>query len=138
MHCTSCSETWPGILNAGGLCPNCAAIAQNLGHRVGCCPLCTQQNVPIEVHHPGLKRHWPTVTVPVCLSCHRILTNRTVSEWKVTLTSSPVRCLIQGLTDLIWLWSVRSGSAGELLRVARLSAVALMHHFGFAPFRRLS
>ncbi len=137
MQCTTCLENWPGILTTEGLCPSCACLQRTPGHRVGTCPICCRRDVPIERHHPGLKDYWPTVTIPICVSCHRILTNRTVSDWPATLISGgKVRCLLQGLADLLWLWTVRNPTAPELLRVVRLSAAALMHYFGFVPFGR--
>jgi hypothetical protein len=137
MQCATCTECWLGIFNTEGRCPNCASHACTPQHRMGTCPICSRVGVPIEIHHPGLKKFWPTVTIPVCLSCHRILTNRTVSEWSSTLTSGgKVRCLLQGLADLVWLWSARSPSAPELLRLVRMTSAALFQHFGFVAFRR--
>jgi hypothetical protein len=137
MRCTTCPECWPGILDGDGLCPSCACLQCAPEHRVGTCPICGQFGVPLEVHHPGLKKHWPTVTIPICLSCHRILTNRTVSDWSsLSASGHKVRCLLQGLADLCWLWTVRSASAPELARLVRMAAVALFLHFGFVPFRR--
>lgn len=138
MQCATCPEIWPDLLNTDGLCPNCACLRRMPGHRVATCPLCSQRGVPIECHHPGRKKYWPTVTIGVCVSCHTILTNRTVSEWSsLWKADAPVRCLLQGLADLVWLWSIRSATAPEFLRVGRLAAVALMKHFDFVPFRRL-
>jgi hypothetical protein len=139
MQCNTCTECWPGILNAEVLCPNSACLQREPAHRVGACPICGRMGAPLEVHHPGLRKHWSTVTIPICLSCHRILTNHTVSDWpSISASGHEVRCLLQGLADLVWLWTVRSPSAPELARLVRMAAVALFLHFGFVPLRRRS
>ncbi len=129
--CRKCGENWPGLVSAKtGLCPNCRDTRhKHISH----CPVCGRADVPAQSHHIASKRQNEHVVIRICLSCHIILTKRQCTCWDPSwkTESHPVRCLVQGLADLIWLWWQRSGltlwrnQLGEIAHVAWVSLLSL-------------
>jgi hypothetical protein len=118
--CTRCGECWTAALRrAGGLCLNCADTTHP---RLKRCLVCLRADVPSEFHHVATERQHPTFGLRLCLNCHAILTRHQVNDWHPSWKTEkhPVRCVLQGLIDLIWLWLRRSHSGWSLVELAKL------------------
>jgi hypothetical protein len=66
------------------------------------------------------KRQHPTLTLNVCLNCHRLLSQRQYRwppGWKTE--KHPLRCVAQGVYDVLCLWRERSPLANEALALLR-------------------
>jgi hypothetical protein len=86
------------------LCLNC----RDRRHPHLRCTIC-HQVAPGEQHHVASERQLPQFTIPVCLNCHALLSTRQYRwprEWKTE--PHPVRCLVQGVHDVVCLWLERS------------------------------
>src|SRR5262249_6549895 len=90
------------------------------------CPLCHREHMPGEFHHVASWRQHRTFGLHVCLNCHAILTRRQTDEWPPSWRTEPhlVRCLVQGLLDVLGLWLRRSHSGWSLGELAKLVAQA--------------
>src|SRR5262249_21326008 len=111
----------------GGLCLNCADEAAEAPHpRLARCLGCLRTNVPSEFHHVASKRQHGAFGLRLCLNCHAILTHRQETAWHPSWKIEPhrVRCIVQGLLDVLWLWLRRSHSAWALGQLAQLCAQA--------------
>jgi hypothetical protein len=72
------------------------------------------------------------------LNCHGIITHRQRDGWDPSWKTEahPVRCTVQGVYDLVWLWWQRSDrrlwdqQLGELAHVAWLALLALLDLWG--------
>ena len=51
------------------------------------CLVCRRQPMPVHKHHVGLKKHNPTATEWLCLSCHPTITTQQQRYWPDNLTS---------------------------------------------------
>jgi hypothetical protein len=123
--CTQCGECWPAALRReGGLCLNCADESPH--PILPRCPLCHRERVPSEFHHVASVRQHRTLGLRVCLNCHAILTLRQETAWPPSWKTEAhlVRCILQGLTDAIWLWLQRSHSGWSLAELAKLCGQA--------------
>jgi hypothetical protein len=113
------------------LCANCA----DTRHARRRCAICDRV-APSESHHVASKRQHPTLTLPVCLNCHRILSRRQYRwhpSWRTG--AHPLRYLIQGVYDVMCLWLERSPVAEqcrELLTMLGRAALCVLPHLRFA------
>lgn len=147
--CQTCGEDWPGALcKQGDLCRNHAALAgisdEPYRDIISHCPICGAVNVPAQWHHLAGERQQSRyaalthVGILLCLNCHGILTLRQSTGWEPTWSTEqhPVRCTVQGIYDVLWLWWQRSGvlwwnhQVAELAHVVWLAALALFHLWG--------
>ena len=122
--CAKCGECWTAALRREGrLCLNCADATHP---RLARCPLCHKEQVPGEFHHVASARQHATFGLRVCLNCHAILTLRQETAWHQSWQKEdhPVRCMVQGLHDVFWLWWHRSHSGWSLGQLARLCVQA--------------
>jgi hypothetical protein len=99
------------------------------------CPLCLAKDAPSEFHHVATERQHPTFGLKVCLNCHAILTKRQMNDWPPSWKTEPhrLRCLVQGLIDVVGLWLRRSHSGWSLRELAKLcwqAGWSLMGVFG--------
>ncbi len=107
------------------LCANCTADAaerldgattpsRNPRHQRAPCAVC-RRIAPVEDHHIASRRQHPTLTIRVCLNCHSLLSLRQYqwldagNDWRKE--SHPVRCILQGVYDVVSLWLERSPAA---------------------------
>ena len=143
--CARCDEyaqktlhSWRGQI----LCENCRELARmarrsSTGasrrpqrHPIRPCAICCRV-APSELHHVASERQHPILTLPVCLNCHRLLSQRQYRwhpAWKRETHSW--RYLAQGVYDVLCLWWERSPVAemvrercGDLLRMLGLAAL---------------
>jgi len=104
--CRECGEYADAALRTIGgvcLCANCA----DSHHQHGVCSIC-EQTRPIEAHHIAGRRQ-VSDTIPVCLNCHRILSQRQYQwhpSWRVQ--RRPLLFMLQGALDSLYLWCMRS------------------------------
>jgi predicted RNA-binding Zn-ribbon protein involved in translation (DUF1610 family) len=118
--CTQCGEYWADVPRGeDGLCPNCGDTTHPIVPR---CPTCHRERVPSERHHVATERQHPTLLFPLCLNCHMIITKRQLTDWPKTWQTEhhPIRCIVQGVLDLLWLWWHRSHSGWALGQLGRL------------------
>jgi hypothetical protein len=131
VACAGCGDDWPGLKRVDGLCRTCRAQPDH--RRIAACPLCGRMNVAPDLHHIAGRRQHPTFALDVCLTCHDILSARQRTRWDPSWKTEahPVRCIVQGVFDLVMLWWQRSGrrlwrqQVAELLRVVALAALAI-------------
>lgn len=134
--CLSCGEDWPGSpLDDQGRCLNCRPDLRASHPHLAWCPTCGRADVPAQFHHIASERQHPMLGLRLCLVCHKILTDRQVSAWHPSwrVASHPVRCIVQGMLDLLWLWWQRSGWRWWERQVSELARVvwhALVELFG--------
>lgn len=105
--CTRCGEYAASalrVMDGQAVCHNCADAT----HRHRHCAICWRM-APSEQHHVASKRQHPTLTLPVCLNCHAILSQRQYN-WPPAWRSEAhkLRCVIQGVYDVLCLWLERS------------------------------
>lgn len=83
------------------------------------CAIC-RRTAPSEAHHVASKRQHPTLTLTVCLNCHRLLSQRQY-RWHPAWKSEahPLRYLAQGVYDVLCLWRERSPLATEVFQNCR-------------------
>jgi hypothetical protein len=144
MHiCELCAEDWPAALyKNSGLCRN-HAVEQAISDEpyrkyIAHCPTCGRSQVPAQSHHVAGVRQHRTLCILLCLNCHGIATARQCTDldppWKTE--HHPVRCIVQGVYDLLWLWWQRSGrfvwewQLAELVRLVWLALLALADIWG--------
>jgi len=97
------------------LCANCAErdTYGDTRHRTRRCAICGRI-APSELHHVASERQHPTLTLCVCLNCHRILSVRQYRWHPAWRTEAhPVRYIIQGVLDVVTLWLQRSPAAEQ-------------------------
>jgi hypothetical protein len=94
--------------------------------------------VPAQWHHLAGERQHKQLRILICLNCHGIITVRQCTGWHPSWKTEPhpVRCIVQGVYDLLWLWWQRSGvywwrwQLAELAHVVRLAFLALLDVWG--------
>ncbi|MGO8948001.1 MAG: hypothetical protein ACLQUY_10130 [Ktedonobacterales bacterium] len=105
--CSQCGEYARAALrrvNSVVVCRNCAGRTHPQRH----CAICWRI-APSEQHHVASKRQQVTLTLPVCLNCHAILSQRQYRwphDWRTE--AHQLRCVIQGVYDVLCLWLERS------------------------------
>jgi len=130
--CRQCGEYWPEALRRrGGFCLNCADTSHETIRR---CPVCGRKDVPGEYHHIASQRQRATFGVHICLNCHAILTYRQVTRWHPTWRTEqhPVRCIVQGMLDLLCLWWQRNpavAALGDVWRWLLLAGIEMAQCF---------
>lgn len=139
--CTLCGECWSAALcrnttEGQVVCQNCAAhtayqrqegtSASTHWTSLHQCPICLRKNVPGQFHHVASARQYARLGLRLCLNCHAILTYRQMAAWDASWRTEahPLRCLTQGLLDVLWLWWQRSDVSWSLREVARLAWLA--------------
>ncbi|MGO8949297.1 MAG: hypothetical protein ACLQUY_16930 [Ktedonobacterales bacterium] len=131
--CQTCGEDWPEALSKeGDLCRNHAVQSglslERYREIISHCPTCGRADVPAQWHHFASKRQQdcPVALKPLgillCLNCHGILTERQSSGWHPSWKAEDhsVRCTVQGVYDVLWLWWAALGRAAEGARHAQL------------------
>jgi hypothetical protein len=90
------------------------------------CMICFKE-LPGEHHHVAGERQHPGFTIPVCLNCHAVLSERQ-RRWDPTWLTEPhpVRCLIQGVLDVVEVWLKRSPAAEQCLRLLCMPGYAFL------------
>jgi hypothetical protein len=110
--CERCGEYAAATLRAVAghvLCENCHDT-YHARHR---CAICVSV-LPSELHHVASARQCPTLTLRVCLNCHRLLSERQYRWHPAWRTEShPLRCVVQGVCDVLALWLQRSPVAEQ-------------------------
>ncbi len=142
--CEGCGEYYAAalrMLDGQVLCANCAEGADGR-HPQRRCTICGKV-APSELHHVASARQHPTLTTPLCLNCHRILSQRQYRWHRAWRTEAhPVRYVVQGVLDVVALWFERSpvakhctglfsllvGAALYLMSYLRMDA---LREFGF-------
>jgi hypothetical protein len=146
--CECCGEDWPAALHTkSGLCRDCA-VQRGLSREpyraiISHCPICGRADVPAQWHHVAGKRQGTTrqlkeLGLLLCLNCHGIITERQRDGWDPSWKDEdhPVRCTVQGVYDLFWLWWQRSGrrvwdeQLAELAHMVRVGVLALLQLWG--------
>jgi hypothetical protein len=149
--CRECGEDWLEALHEGsGLCRN-HAVLQGLSHEpyskvIHHCPICGKANIPAQWHHIAGERQQRSLRMLICLNCHAIITSRQCSGWDPSwkTESHPVRCIVQGTHDVVWLWWQRSGvywwqwQVAELVHVVWLALLALLDLWGLRGWEALA
>lgn len=76
-NCKQCGEFRKAALrkSEATLCHNCA----DKTHANGFCWICRRNHLPLEHHHLAGRKH-ASLTVPICLNCHAMLSRRQY-EW---------------------------------------------------------
>lgn len=128
--CSLCGE--PNILALrqrphGIVCANCDD-ATSRNRSCGRCAICGKQG-PIERHHVAGRKHWP-VTIPVCLSCHAILSHYQ-RQWPQGQTR--LFYIVQGTLECMSLWVQRNTLASQLTEMLWLIGRVL---FELLPYMR--
>jgi hypothetical protein len=103
IRCDEYDDAALRVINSTPLCRNCRSTRAT--KRI--CSIC-RKRAPFERHHVASKRQVPTLTVPICLNCHAILSYRQAGwdpRWKTQ--SRPVWFLLEGLSDVLELWLER-------------------------------
>jgi hypothetical protein len=102
-RCDEYDDAALSIIHRVPLCRNCQSTRATM--RI--CSICARW-APSERHHIASKRQMPTLTLPVCLNCHAILSQmqtRWDPRWKTE--SRPLWFLLEGLCDVLVLWLER-------------------------------
>lgn len=102
-------------LHRGTVCANCA----DRRHNRGTCSVCGADG-PLEFHHVAGQKQAPD-TIPVCLNCHRILSQLQYSwhpSWRTEKRAGLFR--LQGFIDISHVAAARGG-ATSLLHYTELS-----------------
>jgi hypothetical protein len=104
--CGECARPALRMLRGKVVCQNCA----DRRHQPLRCAVCFKE-APGEYHHVASERQQPHFTIAVCLNCHAILSQKQ-RRWDPAWLreSHPVRCIIQGVLDVVALWLKRSPS----------------------------
>jgi len=116
--CSCCGEFHRDavrLLHRGRVCANCA----DRDRKQGTCSVCATGG-PLESHHVAGRKQAPD-TLPVCLSCHRILSQlqyRWHPSWKTEVRPGLFR--LQGFIDISHVAAARGGAFG-LLHYSELS-----------------
>jgi hypothetical protein len=106
--CERCGEYWfEAKRRQGMVCQNCGDTSHE---RVRRCPICGRKDVPSHFHHIASERQHPTFGITICLNCHAIVTYRQMTKWHPTWRTEPhpIRCIVQGMLDMLCLWWERN------------------------------
>ncbi len=121
--CRECGEYADAALRMIGgvcLCANCA----DTHHQHGVCAIC-EQTRPVEAHHIAGRQH-ASDTIPACLNCHRMLSQRQY-QWHPSWRAQrrPTLFMLQGALDSVYLWCMRS-RAPEHRKIMTMALVVLV------------
>jgi len=98
---------------------NCADTSHE---KIGQCSICGRKDAPSENHHVASQDQRPSFVVRICLNCHAIVTKRQVTQWDPSWRTEqhPIRCIVQGMLDLLCLWWERNPAVAALSDMWRL------------------
>lgn len=105
------------------LCANCTDTT----HTQRRCAICGGM-LPSELHHVASERQHPTLLLPVCLNCHRILSARQYRWHPAWRTEAhPLAYVLQGVCDVVCLWLERSPVAEQCRELFALLGRAVIY-----------
>jgi hypothetical protein len=105
------------------------------------CALC-RNSVPLERHHVATKRQCSSLTLCVCIPCHRQLSHRQTlwyRGWRVE--PHPIYCITQGCWDVLGVWYERSpvvDAMRDLLAMLFSAAMLLLGLLGASHANELA
>ena len=104
------------------------------------CAICRTSR-PLECHHVATKRQCQTLTLQVCIPCHRQLSHRQTlwyPSWRVE--PHPISCITQGCWDVLAVWYERSpvvDAMRDLLAMLFSAAMLLLGLLGLSAASEL-
>ena len=121
-HCNEYRRVTLRVARGPVLCRNCA----DRKHPQRRCAIC-HQVAPSELHHVASERQHPHLTLRVCLNCHALLSDRQ-ARWPSAWRREPhvVRCIVQGVIDVLQLWMERSPVAEQCRAIIVMLAHAAL------------